>query len=405
MNPLLERLHPYPFERLADLLADVQPPAGLRRIPLSIGEPRHETPRFILDALTAGLAEGAGVYPVSLGLDTLRGACADWLGRRFGVQVDPVRSILPVNGTREGLFSFAQAVIDARARSIVAMPNPFYQIYEGAALLAGAEPWYLPTLADYGFRPRLADVPVEVWSGTALVFVCSPGNPTGAVLDGEFYRELLTLADRHDFVIAADECYADIYLDEPPVSLLEVCRDTGRDDYDRCVVFHSLSKRSNIPGLRSGFVAGDARLMEGYRRYRTYHGCAMPVPTQLASVAAWRDDEHVETNRRLYARKFREVTPILREVMDVEAPPASFYLWAGIEGDDEAYARDLYGATNVVTLPGSYLGRVVDGRNPGSGRLRLSLVAEPDECVEAAQRIRDFARNRGSGRKGRQENP
>ncbi len=404
MNPLIERLHPYPFERLAELLADVRPPAGLKRIPLSIGEPRHETPAFILDALKDALAGGAGVYPVSLGLDELRDACADWLRRRFRVEVDPAVGILPVNGTREGLFSFAQAVIDARADSVVAMPDPFYQIYEGAALLAGAEPWYLPTLPETGFRPRLADVPAQIWRRTALVFVCSPGNPTGAVLDAGFYRELLALADRHDFVIAADECYADIYLDEPPISLLEVCRDTGRDDYRRCVVFHSLSKRSNIPGLRSGFVAGDASLMAAYRRYRTYHGCAMPVPTQLASVAAWRDDAHVETNRRLYARKFREVTPILREVMDVAAPPASFYLWAGIDGDDEAYARDLYAATNVIALPGSYLGRAVAGRNPGSGRLRLSLVAEPQECVEAAERIREFARGRGAAASASKEN-
>ncbi|HKL64329.1 MAG TPA: succinyldiaminopimelate transaminase [Woeseiaceae bacterium] len=404
MNPLIRRLHPYPFEQLAALLADVEPPAGLDRIPLSIGEPRHETPDFVLEALEAALAEGAGVYPVSLGLDELREACAAWLQRRFGVAVDPATGILPVNGTREGLFSFAQAVVDPAAGSYVAMPNPFYQIYEGAALLAGAEPWYLPTLAETGFRPRLADVPERVWSRTALVYVCSPGNPTGAVLDAAFYRELLELADRHDFVIAADECYADIYLETPPVSLLEVCRDLGRDDYARCVAFHSLSKRSNIPGLRSGFVAGDARILADYRRYRTYHGCAMPVPTQRASAAAWGDDTHVETNRRLYERKFREVTPLLADVLDVEAPAASFYLWAGIDGDDERYARDLYAATNVVTLPGSYLGREAGGVNPGAGRLRLSLVAPPENCVEAARRIRQFALARGSARTNRDTN-
>lgn len=398
MNPLIDRLHPYPFERLAELLSGVEPPAGLAPVSLSIGEPRHETPPFILEALRDALAEGAGVYPVSLGLEALREACAGWLARRFSVQVDPAAAILPVNGTREGLFSFAQAVVDARAGSIVAMPNPFYQIYEGAALLAGAEPRYLPTLPENGFRPRLADVPERVWRTTALVYVCSPGNPTGAVLEAGFYRELLELADRHGFVIAADECYADIYLEEPPVSLLEVCRDLGRDDYRRCVVFHSLSKRSNIPGLRSGFVAGDAQIMAAYRRYRTYHGCAMPVPTQLASVAAWQDDAHVETNRQLYARKFREVTPLLSQVLDVEAPAASFYLWVGVGGDDESYARDLYAATNVITLPGSYLGRNAGGTNPGAGRLRLSLVAPPEDCLEAAQRIREFELARRTGR-------
>lgn len=396
MNPLIGRLHPYPFEQLAALLASVEPPAGLSRIALSIGEPRHETPGFILAALEAALADGSGVYPVSLGLDELREACADWLQRRFGVRVDPATGILPVNGTREGLFSFAQAVVDPAAGSYVAMPNPFYQIYEGAALLAGAEPWYLPTLPETGFRPHLADVPERVWAQAALVYVCSPGNPTGAVLDADFYRELLELADRHDFVIAADECYADIYLDEPPVSLLEVCRDLGRDDYSRCVAFHSLSKRSNIPGLRSGFVAGDAGIMADYRRYRTYHGCAMPVPTQRASVAAWADDAHVEVNRRLYERKFREVTPLLADVLDVEAPAASFYLWVGVDGDDAGYARDLYAATNVVTLPGSYLGRDAGGVNPGAGRLRLSLVAPPEDCVEAARRIREFALSRSA---------
>lgn len=397
MNPLIQRLHPYPFEQLNELLADAEPPAGLSRISLSIGEPRHAPPPFILEALADALAEGAGVYPVSLGLESLRVACAGWLERRFGVGVDPATAILPVNGTREALFSFAQAVVDPAAGSYVAMPNPFYQIYEGAALLAGARPWYLPTLPENDFLPRLEDVPDTIWEDTALIYVCSPGNPTGAVLDRHFYERLLELADRYDFVIAADECYADIYLDEPPVSLLEVCRDLGRSGYDRCVVFHSLSKRSNIPGIRSGFVAGDPAIMSAYRQYRTYHGCAMPVPTQIASVAAWQDDEHVVENRALYARKYAEVTPLLAEVMDVVAPPASFYLWAGVGGDDESFARDLYAATNVVTLPGSYLGRSAGGTNPGSGRVRLSLVASLEDCVTAAERMREFVISRERG--------
>lgn len=395
MNPYIDSLHPYPFERLAALLDGVEPRAGLAPIALSIGEPRHPPPDFVLRALSDALPAAAAVYPVSRGSDVLRETCAAWLARRFGVELDPAAAILPVNGTREGLFSFAQAVVDPTAaaadRPVVAMPNPCYQIYEGAALLAGAEPWYLDTLADNGYLPRLESVPESVWRRCQLIYVCSPGNPTGAVLDADFYRRLLELADRHDFVIAADECYAEIYLDDPPVSLLEVCRDLGRKDYRRCVVFHSLSKRSNIPGLRSGFVAGDREIMRRYLAYRTYHGCAMPVAIQAASAAAWGDDQHVAENRKIYINKFKEVMNILDKVLDVRKPPASFYLWPAVGGDDERFTRELYAATNVTALPGSYLSRRSADGDPGAGRLRLSLVPPLADCVEAARRIARFA--------------
>lgn len=402
MNPYIDSLHPYPFERLAALLDGVEPRPGLAPIALSIGEPRHPPPDFVLRALTDALPAAAAVYPVSRGSDALREACAAWLARRFAVELDPAAAILPVNGTREGLFSFAQAVVDptagAAGRPVVAMPNPCYQIYEGAALLAGAEPWYLDTLADNGYLPRLESVPESVWRRCQLIYVCSPGNPTGAVLDADFYRRLLELADRHDFVIAADECYAEIYLDEPPVSLLEVCRDLGREDYRRCVAFHSLSKRSNIPGLRSGFVAGDCEIMRRYLAYRTYHGCAMPAATQAASAAAWGDDRHVAENRKIYVNKFKEVMNIFDKVLDVEPPPASFYLWPAVgDDDDERFARELYAATNVIALPGSYLSRRTGDGDPGAGRLRLSLVPPLDDCVEAARRIARFATGHGTG--------
>jgi len=397
LNPNLDRLQPYPFERLAALKAGIRPPAELHHIPLSIGEPKHRPPDFVGEALTAAL-HTLGTYPVALGLDELRSAIAAWLRRRFGLpesMIDPGTMILPVNGTREGLFSFVQAVVDPRAGQTVLMPNPFYQIYEGAALLAGAQPVYLNTLEDNGYLPDLDAVSPETWDRCAVLFLCSPGNPTGAVLDSAFLAHAIELADRHDFVVASDECYSDIYLDEaaPPVGLAEVCRELGREGMERCVVFHSLSKRSSVPGLRSGFVAGDARLMAGFRLYRTYHGCAVPLAVQLASIPAWQDEDHVIASRRLYQEKFDAVLPVLQDVLPVSRPPAAFYLWVRTPVDDETFARDLFATRNVTVLPGRYLSRPTPGCDPGEDRVRISLVATTDECVEAAGRIRDYCQS------------
>ena len=394
MNPLLARLHRYPFERLAALTADVIPPSDRRHIALSIGEPRHAPPPFIGAALTGNL-DRLAVYPKAAGLPELRAACAGWLERRFELgagAVDPATMVLPVNGTREGLFSFVQAVLDPAAGGLVLMPNPFYQIYEGAALLAGAEPGYLDTTPANGFLPDLDAVAEDTWRRCRILFICSPGNPTGAVMDEAYLLRVLELAARHDFVVAADECYADIYLDEnaPPPGLLGACLRAGNTRFERCAVFHSLSKRSSVPGLRSGFVAGDPAIMDGFRLYRTYHGCAVPEIVQLASMPAWADDAHAAVNRSLYQQKFAAVMPILAAVMPVERPAAAFYLWLATPGDDEAFARELYGAENVTVLPGRYLSRDTAGGNPGAGRVRISLVAELDECIEAAHRIARF---------------
>ena len=396
MNPLLQRLHPYPFERLAALKAGLQPPAELTHIPLSIGEPRHAPPGFVGDALCQAL-DTLGTYPVALGLEELRVAIADWLSQRFDLApsaIDPATMILPVNGTREGLFSFVQAVVDPAAGKCVLMPNPFYQIYEGAALLAGAEPIYLPTLEDNGYLPDLESVAASTWDRCAVLFLCSPGNPTGAVMDAGFLSRAIELADRHDFVVASDECYSDIYLDETaaPVGLLEVCRDLGRDDLRRCVVFHSLSKRSSVPGLRSGFVAGDPKIMAGFRLYRTYHGCAVPLAVQRASIPAWQDEAHVCVSRGLYQDKFDAVLPLLDDVLPVARPAAAFYLWVATPADDERFARDLFATQNVTVLPGRYLSRSVAGIDPGKNRVRISLVATTEECIEAAERIREFCK-------------
>jgi N-succinyldiaminopimelate aminotransferase len=394
MNPRLGRLQPYPFERLRHLIAGISPPGELAPIGMSIGEPRHPAPDFIVTALRAAL-NTLDRYPLVLGLAELRHAAARWLERRFSLPagvIDPHDMVLPVNGTREALFSFAQAVVDPGAQPLVLMPNPFYQIYEGAALLAGAEPYYLDTPAESHFLPDLDAVPDGVWRRCQLLFLCSPGNPTGAVMDREYLGRALALADRFGFVIAADECYADVYLDEtrPPPGLLQVAHSTGRSRCERCVVFHSLSKRSSVPGLRSGFVAGDPRMLQRYLLYRTYHGCAVPTHTQLASIAAWNDDAHAADNRALYRQKFTAVLPILAPVLDVAAPEAAFYLWPRLDRDDEAFARDLYARKNVLTLPGSYLAREGHAGNPGRGRLRISLVPGVAECTDAAQRIRDF---------------
>jgi N-succinyldiaminopimelate aminotransferase len=393
MNPELARLHAYPFEKLSRLLAGATPPAHLAPIALSIGEPRHASPAFVQAALTANL-DKLSTYPTTKGLLALRQSIAGWLQRRFRLQgIDPETEILPVNGTREALFSFTQAVIDrTRRKTLVLMPDPFYQIYEGAVMLAGGEPWYLPCTAGNAFIPDYDAVPDAIWERTGLLFVCSPGNPTGAVTDRATLAKLVALAERFGFVIAADECYSEIYFDEalPPPGLLQVCAETGRHDFAHCVVFHSLSKRSNLPGLRSGFVAGDARLLAPYLLYRTYHGSAMPVQHQLASAAAWDDEAHVRQNRALYREKFSNVKALLDPVLPLTLPDAGFYFWVRTPVPDEEFTRRLFAEQHVTVLPGRYLGREVAGRNPGDNFVRMALVASPEECTEAAVRIRQF---------------
>jgi N-succinyldiaminopimelate aminotransferase len=394
VNQRLELLAAYPFERLARLKAGITPPTALAHIAMSIGEPKHAPPQFVIEALRRELGK-LDSYPATAGLPQMRAACAAWLERRFKVRVNPEGMVLPVNGTREALFSFVQAVIStahSARKPVVAMPNPFYQIYEGAALLAGAEPVFLNTTGSNRFQPDLDAVPADVWKRCEILFLCSPGNPTGSVLSIDFLRHALRLADKHDFVIASDECYAELYRDEhsPPPSLLQAAAASGHDGFERCVVFHSLSKRSSVPGLRSGFVAGDAALIKPYLLYRTYHGSAMPVPTQLASIAAWNDDAHAAVNRGLYREKHARVLPILQPVLDVVEPDGAFYLWPDIQRDDEVFTRDLYATQNLTILPGSYLARDTSDGNPGRQRVRISLVAPVDECVTAAQRIRTF---------------
>jgi len=394
MNPALDQLQPYPFEKLRALLGSVQPPADKRAIALSIGEPKHKSPAFVAKALADNLDQLA-VYPTTLGLPALREAITGWCERRFGVPtgwLDAARHVLPVNGTREALFAFTQAVVNRTDDALVLSPNPFYQIYEGAALLAGATPHYLPCLAENGFNPDYDAVPEEIWQRTQILFICSPGNPTGALTPLDTLKKLIALADRYDFVIAADECYSELYFDEenPPAGLLTACAELGRQDFKRCVVFHSLSKRSNLPGLRSGFVAGDAEILKAFLLYRTYHGCAMPVQTQLASVAAWNDEAHVRENRDQYRAKYDAVLDILAPVMDVQRPDGSFYLWAKTPGDDTTFTRELFAQQHVTVVPGSYLSREVNGLNPGAGRIRMALVAPLAECIEAAERIRRF---------------
>jgi N-succinyldiaminopimelate aminotransferase len=389
-------LQPYPFERLAKLCAGISPPQTLNRISLSIGEPKHITPAFITEEVITHL-HGLSRYPLTRGSGELRQAIADWLTARFHLpagSLDPEQQVLPVNGTREALFAFAQCVIDRSASPMVLMPNPFYQIYEGAALLAGAEPWFLNTTRDTGFLPDFDSVPEHIWSRCQLVYICTPGNPTGAVMNSNDLRQLIELADRHDFVIASDECYSEIYPDEasPPCGLLQAAAEAGRTDYSRCLVFHSLSKRSNAPGLRSGFVAGDARLVSDFLRYRTYHGCAMPPALQAASIRAWQDEKHVVQNRSLYREKFTAVLEILAPVLDVQLPDAGFYLWPHTPVDGETFARDLLAQQNVIVLPGSYLSREAAGINPGQGHVRMALVAPVEECIEAAERIKSWLR-------------
>jgi N-succinyldiaminopimelate aminotransferase len=392
MNPHLAELRPYPFDRLRGLLANVQAPVNIKPIALSIGEPRHTPPPFVLETLRAQL-ETVSTYPATLGLPEFRQAVANWLTRRFKLHassVNPDTMVLPVNGTREALFAIVQAVVNkTNPAPAVLMPNPFYQIYEGATLLAGAQPIYMSADASNGFLPDLDAVPASTWERCQLLFVCSPGNPTGQVASIEYLQRALALAERYDFIVAADECYSEIFTDEanPPPGLLQAAKD--RSQFDRCIVFHSLSKRSSLPGLRSGFVAGDPKIIKPFLLYRTYHGCAMSTHTQLASIAAWNDEVHVIENRRLYQEKFRAVLPILQPVMDMYKPDAGFYLWPHV-GDDETFTREVLAKKNVAVVPGSYLSRESVGSNPGKGRIRLSLVPSVADCIEGAQRIREY---------------
>ena len=396
MNPLLTRLHPYPFERLRELTRGITPNPAHRPISLGIGEPKHATPELIKRALTDNLA-GLASYPATAGEPKLREACAAWVQRRYGVTLDSATQVLPVNGSREALFALAQTVIDpTKPGATVVCPNPFYQIYEGAALLAGAQPHYANSDPARNFAPDWASVPDEVWARTQLLYVCSPGNPTGAVMPLSEWKTLFELSDRHGFVIASDECYSEIYFrDEPPLGGLEAAIQLGRKDFRNLVALTSLSKRSNVPGMRSGFVAGDAAILKQFLLYRTYHGSAMSPVVQAASIAAWNDEAHVVDNRNLYRTKFAQVTPLLARVMDVKLPDAGFYLWARVPGDDDvAFALQLLAQYNVAVLPGSLLARESGGINPGAGRIRMALVAGVDECLEAAHRIVSFIQAR-----------
>ena len=393
MNPDLDRLQPYPFQKLATLFGSIAPNPAYSAISLHIGEPKHATPQLISDALSANLA-GLSSYPTTAGSNQLRGSIAEWLEQRYDIPLpDPKSQVLPVNGSREALFAFAQAVIDrTRDNPVLVCPNPFYQIYEGAAILAGATPYFINTLPEENFALNFDQLPEDVWNRTQLIYVCSPGNPTGRVLRLEDWGKLFDLSDRYGLIIAADECYSEIYFDTPPIGALEAACKLGRSDFHNIMSFFSLSKRSNVPGMRSGFVAGDAKLIEKFTLYRTYHGCAMNPAVQAASVVAWQDEKHVAENRRLYAEKFSQVSNILRPVLPVNLPDASFYLWLHVPISDTAFAQGLQRDYNVTVLPGSFLARRSHGVNPGENFIRIALVAELSEAVEAAHRIAKFTR-------------
>jgi N-succinyldiaminopimelate aminotransferase len=396
MNPLLQKLQPYPFERLRKLFEGVTPNPQYRPISLGIGEPKHPAPEFLKQALSKALDTSLSAYPATGGEPALKQACASWMQRRYGVTVNPATEVLPVLGSREALFSLTQTVVDnTKPGAAVLCPNPFYQIYEGSALLAGATPCYVPSDPARNFAVDWDNVPADVWARTQLIFTCSPGNPTGAVMPLDEWKKLFTLSDKYGFVIASDECYSEIYFkDEAPLGGLEAATKLGRD-FRNLIMLTSLSKRSNVPGLRSGFVAGDAAILKAFLLYRTYHGSAMSHAVQTASITAWGDEQHVIDNRAAYRAKFAAVTPMLEKVMDVRLPDASFYLWAGVPGgDDVSFARDLFAQYNVTVLPGSYLAREAQGFNPGKGRVRMALVAETAECVEAAERIVQFIQSR-----------
>ncbi|MEW6562942.1 MAG: succinyldiaminopimelate transaminase [Pseudomonadota bacterium] len=393
MNPDLNRLQPYPFQKLAGLFRDITPNPAYKAISLSIGEPKHATPAFIREALTAHL-DGLANYPTTAGSDALRSAIANWLAQRYDIPAPDFKTqVLPVNGSREALFSFAQAVLDrSRPDPVVVCPNPFYQIYEGAALLGGATPEFLNTLPEDGYALNFDQLPESVWARTQLIYVCSPGNPTGSVMPLAVWKTLFEMADRYGFVIASDECYSEIYFDTPPLGALQAAQQLGRSDYKNLVVFSSLSKRSNVPGMRSGFVAGDAAVLAKFALYRTYHGCAMNPAIQAATIAAWQNEDHVAENRRLYAEKFARVTEILKPVLPVAMPDAGFYLWLRTPISDTVFAQQLLRDYNVTVLPGSYLAREARGVNPGADFIRIALVAGVEETVEAAQRIAEFTR-------------
>lgn len=395
MNPNLDLLHPYPFQKLRDLFRGMTPNPDYSPINLSIGEPKHATPDFIRRTLAENL-DGLANYPTTQGSDALRQAIGAWIERRYGIPpLNPNTQVLPLNGSREGLFAFAQAVIDTtKPDPVIICPNPFYQIYEGAALLAGATPYFLNTTPENGYAMDFSSVPEEIWRRTQLVYACSPGNPTGKVMGIEEWSRLFDLSDKYGFTIASDECYSELYPDEhvPPLGALQVAHQLGGEDYGRLVVFNSLSKRSNVPGMRSGFVAGCESILEKFLLYRTYHGCAMNPAVQAASAAAWNDEAHVEENRRLYREKFATVTPLLQQALMVEEPDASFYLWTRTPVSDTEFAKALYRDYNVTLLPGSFLAREAHGANPGTDFVRIALVAPLAQCVEAAERIQNLVK-------------
>ena len=387
MNPNLDLLHPYPFEKLNALFADITPPADLPLIPLSIGEPKHAAPAFVKEALAQNFAHLSS-YPNSKGLPELRQSIANWLTRRFQLQnISADTQVLPVSGTREAIFSFVQAAVDRTKSPYVVMPNPFYQIYEGATLLAGATPYFVNCTKENNYLGDFDAVPAEVWQNTAILFICTPGNPTGAVLSKEDFKKLIKLSDQYDFIIASDECYSELWFDQAPVGLLEVCAEIGRHDYKNCVVFHSLSKRSNLPGMRSGFVAGDAALLAPYLKYRTYHGAAMPVQHQIASISAWDDESHVEENRQAYRTKFDLFQLELGHLLPLQKPDAGFYYWLQVD-HDEAFARHLLKEAHVKVLPGRYLSRETAQGNPGENHVRMALVASVQQCEQVIERLK-----------------
>lgn len=391
MNPDLANLKPYPFERLRSLRADIEPPADGTGIALSIGEPKHQAPQFVLDKLRDSI-DRVSVYPTTKGIAPLRESISAWLCNRFKLDaVDAETQVLPVNGTREALFALAQCVADRSQRSdVILMPNPFYQIYEGAALLAGLQPEFYNTTTETNYAPDFDAISDETWAKTQLVYICTPGNPSGAVISEDALKSLINKAEKYDFVIASDECYSEIYFDEanPPAGLLQAAASMGNTAFKRCVVFHSLSKRSNLPGMRSGFVAGDAEILKQFLLFRTYHGCSMSEPTQIASTVAWSDESHVVDNRKLYQAKFKAVLDVLRPVLDVKLPDASFYLWPHLPVSDELFTRLVYQQHGISVLPGSYISREVNGFNPGSEHVRIALVASMDDCVTAAEQIK-----------------
>jgi N-succinyldiaminopimelate aminotransferase len=398
MNPYFKDLQPYPFEKLKDLKAGITPNLDLDPIMLSVGEPKHPAPDFVKQTLCNAI-DGLGNYPSTKGTSELREVIAQWAINRFNLSntsLDAESNVLPVAGTREALFAFTQAVINNTDgnKPLVVCPNPCYQIYEGAALLAGADTHYLNCNNEDDFIPNLDAVPETVWQRCQLLQLCAPGNPTGATLSLAYYKRALELADQYDFIVSNDECYSELYRDEknPPLGLLDACQQLGREKFDRCIVFHSLSKRSNLPGLRSGFVAGNAELLDFFFRYRTYHGCALSLPVQQASIAAWSDERHVQENRDLYREKFDAVSKILGGILEFNTPPAGFYLWPKTPIDDVTFARDLYAQENLTVLPGSFISRKTEMGDPGKNRIRLALVPDLNDCIEAAERIARFTK-------------